>query len=157
MAKAEPASVPKALNPTAATVVASQQGSSSKGRLLLQANETNEWPVKEPRIKLPMWKKKDAFLHHFLNKKVVIAQCPTGSGKSTILPALAAMHLHPNAGRVCCTQIRRVTTQFVCHDTKIIWGIDRESQLIGFKHGTEKSDRWSEEKTRYCFSLKELS
>ena len=114
MAKAEPTPVPKALNPTAATVVASQQGSSAKGRLLLQANETNDWPVKEPRIKLPMWKKRDAFLHHFLNKKVVIAQCPTGSGKSTILPALAAMHLHPKAGRVCCTQIRRVTTQFVC-------------------------------------------
>ena len=151
MAKAEPPPVPKALNPTAATATAPQQGSSSKGKFLLQASETNEWPVKEPRIKLPMWKKKDGFLHHFLNKKVVIAQCPTGSGKSTILPALAAMHLHPKAGRVCCTQIRRVTTQFVCRDTKVIWGIDRDSKLIGFKHGTEKSERWSEEETKVLF------
>ena len=151
MAKADPTPVPKTLNPTAATVVASQQGSSSKGKFLLQANETNEWPVQEPKVKIPMWKKRDAFLHHFLNKRVVIAQCPTGLGKSTILPVLAAMHLHPKAGRVCCTQIRRVTTQFVCRDTKIIWGIDRESQLIGFKHGTEKSERWSEERTKVLF------
>ena len=151
MAKAEPTPVPKSSNPTAATVVASQKGSLSKGKFLVQANERNAWPVKEPRVKLPMWKKKDAFLHHFLSKKVVIAQCPTGSGKSTVLPALAAMHLHPTAGRVCCTQIRRVTTQFVCRDTKIIWGIDSDSQVVGFKHGTEKSDRWNEKTTKVLF------
>ena len=98
-----------------------------------------------------MWKKKDAFLTQFLNKKVVIAHCPTGSGKSTILPALAAMHLHPKAGRVCCTQIRRVTTQFVCRDTKEVWGIERDSQVIGFRHGTEKSENWSETKTKVLF------
>ena len=113
MAKSEPTSVPKSHNPSAAAVAVPRQGSSAKGKFLLQANETNKWPAKEPKVKLPMWKKKDAFLSQFLNKKVVIAHCPTGSGKSTILPALAAMHLHPKAGRVCCTQIRRVTTKFV--------------------------------------------
>ena len=151
MAKAEPTSVPKSLNPSAAAVAVPRQGSSAKGKFLLQANEKNEWPVKEPKIKLPMWKKKDAFLNQFLSKKVVIAHCPTGSGKSTILPALAAMHLHPKAGRVCCTQIRRVTTQFVCRDTKIIWGIDRNSPVIGFKHGTEKSEKCDEEQTKVLF------
>ena len=143
------------LNPTAAAVAVPRPGSSASGKFLLQADETNEWPAREPKVKLPMWKKKDAFLNQFLNKKVVIAHCPTGSGKSTILPALAAMHLHPKAGRVCCTQIRRVTTQFVCRDTKIIWGIDRDSPVVGFKHGTEKSEKWDEDKTMVLFSLKE--
>ena len=72
-------------------------------------------------VKLPVWKKKDSFLAAFLDNKVVVAHCPTGSGKSTILPALAAMHLHPHAGRVCCTQIRRVTTQSVSRNAKDIW------------------------------------
>ena len=151
MAKSEPTSAPGSLNPKAAAVAVSRQGSSASGKFLLQVNETNEWPVKEPKVKLPMWKKRDAFLSQFLNKKVVIAHCPTGSGKSTILPALAAMHLHTKAGRVCCTQIRRVTTQFVCRDTKIIWGIDRNSPVVGFKHGTEKSEKWDENETKVLF------
>ena len=30
-------------------------------------------------------------------------------------------------------------------------GIDMDSQVIGFKHGTEKSERWSEEETKVLF------
>ena len=134
MAKPKPIPVPGSLNPSAAAVAVPRPGSSVVGKFLLQADETNDWPKREPKVQLPMWKKKDAFLTQFLNKKVVIAHCPAGSGKSTILPALAAMHVHPKVGRVCCTQIRRVTTQFVCRDTKDVWGIARDSQVIGFRH-----------------------
>ena len=151
MAKPKPTPVPGSLNPSAAAVAVPRPGSLVIGKFLLQADEANDWPKMEPRVQLPMWKKKDAFLTHFLNKKVVIAHCPTGSGKSTILPALAAIHVHPKAGRVCCTQIRRVTTQFVCRDTKDIWGIARDSQVIGFRHGTEKSENWDEVKTKVLY------
>ena len=52
---------------------------------------------------------------------------------------------------ICCTQIRRATTQFVCRDTKDVWGIPRDSKVIGFRHGTEKSENWSETKTKVLF------
>ena len=48
MAKAEPTPVPKSLNPSAAAVAVPRQGSSAKVTFLLQANEKNDWPVKEP-------------------------------------------------------------------------------------------------------------
>ena len=92
--KVNPTPAPASLNPAAATV-AVRPPLSTEGKFLLQTTGTSEWPVDEPKAKLPMWKKKDSFLTAFLNHKVVIAHCPTGSGKSTILPALAAMHLHP--------------------------------------------------------------
>ena len=44
-----------------------------------------------------------------------------------------------------------MTTQFVCRDTKIIWGIDRNSPVVGFKHGTEKSEKWDEDRTKVLF------
>ena len=111
----------------------------------------SEWPVDEPKAKLPVWKKKDSFLSVFFDHKVVVAHCPTGSGKSTILPALAAMHLHPQAGRVCCTQIRRVTTQSVSRNTKDIWNIDRESLVVGYQHGTEPQEHWNQHQTKVLF------
>ena len=151
MAKTAPTPAPEHTSPSAAAVAVTKPGRTAMGNFLLQPGETNDWPKKEPKVQLPVWKKKDAFLTQFLNKKVVIAHCPTGSGKSTILPAVAAMQLHPKAGRVCCTQIRRVTTQFVCRDTKDIWGIPRESKVIGFKHGTETSENWSETNSRVLF------
>ena len=36
-------------------------------------------------------------------------------------------------------------------DTKEIWGIERNSQVIGFRHGTEKSENWSEPNTKVLF------
>ena len=102
-------------------------------------------------LNLPVWKKKDSFLSVFFDHKVVVAHCPTGSGKSTILPALAAMHLHPQAGRVCCTQIRRVTTQSVSRNTKDIWNIDRESLVVGYQHGTEPQEHWNQHQTKVLF------
>ena len=74
-----------------------------------------------------------------------------GLVKSTILPALAAMHLHPQAGRVCCTQIRRVTTQSVSRNTKDIWNIPRDSLVVGYTHGTEKLEHWDKQTTKVLF------
>ena len=141
---------PASLNPAAATV-AVRPPSSTEGKFLLRTTGASEWPVDEPKVKLPMWKKKDSFLATFLDHKVVIAHCPTGSGKSTILPALAAMHLHPQAGRVYCTQIRRVTTQSVSRNAKDIWNIPRDSLVVGYRHGTEKLDHWDEQQTKVLF------
>ena len=148
--KVKPTPAPASLNPAAATV-AVRPPSSTEEKFLLQATGASEWPVDEPLIKLPMWKKKDSFLAAFLNHKVVIAHCPTGSGKSTILPALAAMHLHPQAGRVCCTQIRRVTTQSVSRNTKDIWNIPRDSLVVGYTHGSEKLEHWNKQKIKVLF------
>ena len=120
----KPTPAPSTRHPAAATV-AVKSSSPTEGKFLLQNMGGSEWPVDEPKAKLPVWKKKDNFLLTFLNHKVIIANCPTGSGKSTVLPALAAMHLHPHAGRVCCTQIRRATTQSVSRNTKDIWDIPR--------------------------------
>ena len=47
----------------------------------------------------------------------------TGSGKTTIYPALAARALPKRFGRICCTQVRRATTQGVCTGTKKMWGM----------------------------------
>ena len=99
---------------------------------LLKSEISEAWPKQTPLVQLPLWKRKDACFEKYLRHKVIIAHCPTGSGKSTILPALAAMKLHPKAGRVCCTQIRRATAQTVCRDAKDVWGIERDSKVIGF-------------------------
>ena len=148
--KVKPTPAPPSINPAAATV-AVRPSPSTEEHFLFPDTGRSEWPVDEPQAKLPVWKKKDGFLAAFLNRKVVIAHCPTGSGKSTILPALAAMHLHPNAGRVCCTQIRRVTTQSVSRNTKDVWNIPRESLIIGYTHGTEKLEHWNKQQTKVLF------
>ena len=124
----------------AVSAVAVKSKPTASGNFLLEPKQPSEWPKREPLVKLPMWNRKDSFIEKFLDHKVVIAHCPTGSGKSTILPSIAAMNLHPKAGRVCCTQIRRATTQAVCRNTKEIWGIEEESEVVGFRHGTEKSE-----------------
>ena len=80
MVKVKPTPAPASLNPAAATV-AVRPPSSTEGKFLLQTAGASEWPVDEPKVKLPMWKKKDSFLAAFLNHKVIIAHCPTGSGK----------------------------------------------------------------------------
>ena len=94
--KVKPTPAPASINPSAATV-AVRPSVSTEEPFLLPDTGRSEWPVDEPQAKLPVWKKKDGFLTAFLDRKVIIAHCPTGSGKSTILPVLAAMHLHPNA------------------------------------------------------------
>ena len=78
MAKLKPTPVPGSLNPSAAAVAVPRPGPSVIGKFLLQDDEANDWPKREPKVQLPMWKKKDAFLTQFLNKKVVIAHLPNG-------------------------------------------------------------------------------
>ena len=105
MAKSEQPSVPKTPNPSAAAVAAPTKGSGAKGKFLLQTNETSEWPVKEPKIKLPLWKKKDAFLGQFLQKKGCYCtlsdrlrevNCTPSLGGDAITPKGWKGLLHPN-------------------------------------------------------------
>ena len=146
----EPPKAKPRLNPAAATVTV-KAPQSRQGKFLVREVGASEWPADEPKAKLPVWKKKDSFLSVFFDHKVIVAHCPTGSGKSTILPALAAMHLHPQAGRVCCTQIRRATTQSVSRNTKDIWDIDRDSLVVGYQHGTEPQEHWNQHQTKVLF------
>ena len=54
-------------------------------------------------------------------------------------------------GRVCCTQVRRATTQGVCNGTKKMWGIHPDNKVVGFQHGLEKSSQWDQDNTRVLF------
>ena len=83
--------------------------------------------------------------------RLLIIKAPTGSGKTTIYPALAARALPKRFGRVCCTQVRRATTQGVCTGAKRIWGIHPDNKVVGFQHGLEKSSKWDQEQRRVLF------
>ena len=96
-AKVKPTPAPATLNPAAATV-AVRPSSSTEENFLLQNAGGSEWPVDEPQAKLPMWKKKDSFLSTFLNHKVIIANCPTGSGKVNY-PSSTRSHALASTGR----------------------------------------------------------
>ena len=81
----------------------------------------------------------------------MIVRAPTGSGKTTIYPALAARAIPRRFGRICCTQVRRATTQGVCTGTKRMWQVHPEKKVVGFQHGLEKSSEWDAEATRVLF------
>ena len=83
--------------------------------------------------------------------RLLIVRAPTGSGKTTIYPALAARAIPKRFGRVCCTQVRRATTQGVCTGTKRMWGISPDNKVVGFQHGLENSSQWDQEHTRVLF------
>ena len=54
-------------------------------------------------------------------------------------------------GRICCTQVRRATTQGVCTGAKRMWQISPEKKVVGFQHGLEKSSEWDANATRVLF------
>ena len=77
-------------------------------------NETHEDQVlRAPRHQLPAWNKRCDFIKKLDGSRLLIIKAPTGSGKTTIYPALAARALPKRLGRICCTQVRRATTQGV--------------------------------------------
>ena len=82
-------------------------------------NETHrDQAFKNPKHQLPAWKTHHEFIEKLDGSRLLIIKAPTGSGKTTIYPALAARALPKRFGRVCCTQVRRATTQGVCTGTK---------------------------------------
>ena len=83
-----------------------------------------------PKQQLPAWKTRKEFIEKLDGSRLLIIRAPTGSGKTTIYPALAARALPKRFGRVCCAQVRRATTQGVCTGTKRMWGIHQKIKLL---------------------------
>ena len=112
-------------------------------------NETHrDQEFKRPKDKLPAWENRQEFIEKLDGSRLLIVRAPTGSGKTAIYPALAARAIPKRFGRVCCTQVRRATTQGVCNGTKKMWGIHHDNKVVGFQHGLEKSSQWDQEDTR---------
>ena len=81
--------------------------------------------------------------------KFLVVKAPTGSGKSTIFPALAAKVMPKD--RVMCTQVKRNTTEAVCQSTRKMWRRSPHDLVVGFKHGTSDKQTSANEKTRILF------
>ena len=79
-------------------------------------NTTSQETAFDRPADLPAWVVRDEFLHKLNACKFLIVKAPTGSGKSTIFPALAAKVMPKE--RVMCTQVKRNTTEAVCQSTK---------------------------------------
>ena len=117
-----------------------------------KVNETHkDQEFKTPREQLPAWKNREEFIKRLDGSRLLIVKAPTGSGKTTIYPALVARALPKPFGRICCTQVRRATTQGVCTGTKKMWGIHENNKVVGFQHGLEKSSQWNASDTRVLF------
>ena len=114
-------------------------------------SEVQAQPFSRPRDQLPAWKNRYEFIKKLDGSRLLIVRAPTGSGKTTIYPALAARAIPKRFGRICCTQVRRATTQGVCTGTKRMWGISPDNKVVGFQHGLEKSSQWDQDGTRVLF------
>ena len=67
-----------------------------------EVNETHQsQEFKKPRHQLPAWNKRMEFIQKLDGSRLLIIKAPTGSGKTTIYPALAARALPKRFGRVC--------------------------------------------------------
>ena len=81
---------------------------------LLEAPQESSF--KKPNADLPAWKIRKQFVEKLSACKLLIVKAPTGSGKSTIFPALAAKTMPKD--RIWCTQVKRSTTESVCGSTQ---------------------------------------
>ena len=123
--------------------------SSEKGECCMKV--LSGFSIVKPNAHLPAWRNRAEFIQKLDGSRLLIIRAPTGSGKTTIYPALAARAIPRRFGRVCCTQVRRATTQGVCTGTKRMWQIHPENKVVGFQHGLEKSSEWDAEVTRVLF------
>ena len=98
---------------------------------------------------LPAWAVREEFLNKLNECKFLIVKAPTGSGKSTIFPALAAKVMPKD--RIMCTQVKRNTTEAVCQSTRKMWGRSPQDLVVGFKHGTSDKQTSANEKSRILF------
>ena len=102
----------------------------------------------EPAM-LPAWVVRDEFLTNLNACKFLIVKAPTGSGRSTVFPALAAKVMPRE--KIWCTQVTRNTTEAVCHSTRKMWGRSTQDLVVGFKHGMSKKQTSSNDQTRILF------
>ena len=116
-----------------------------------EENQAKDQDFVRPKAQLPAWRNREEFIRKLDGSRLLIVRAPTGSGKTTIYPALAARAIPRRFGRVCCTQVRRATTQGVCTGTKRMWQISPEKKVVGFQHGLEKSSQWDSNDTRVLF------
>ena len=116
-----------------------------------EENQLKDQDFIKPNAQLPAWKNRQEFIKKLDGSRLLIVRAPTGSGKTTIYPALAARAIPRRFGRICCTQVRRATTQGVCTGTKRMWQISPEKKVVGFQHGLEKSSEWDASITRVLF------
>ena len=131
-----------------------QRGQSIDSTLPIKydVNETHRDQVfRRPNARLPAWENRGEFIERLGGSRLLIIRAPTGSGKTTIYPMLAARAIPKRFGRVCCTQVRRATMQGVWNGTKKMWGINDDNLVVGFQHGLEKSSQWDQDRTRVLF------
>ena len=81
--------------------------------------------------------------------QTVDVKAPTGSGKSTIFPALAATVMPKD--KIWCTQVKRSTTESVCRSTKKMWKRSQEDLVVGYRHGTAVKQNAESDSTRILF------
>ena len=98
---------------------------------------------------LPAWAVREEFLNKLNTCKFLVVKAPTGSGKSTIFPALVAKVMPHD--RVMCTQVKRNTTEAVCQSTRKMWGRSPQDLTVGFKHEMSDKQASANEKTRILF------
>ena len=98
---------------------------------------------------LPAWAVRKEFLTKLNACKFLIVKAPTGSGKSTIFPALVAKVMPKE--RIMCTQVKRNTTEAVCQSTRRMWKKSPQDLVVGFKHGMSDKQASANEKTRILF------
>ena len=114
---------------------------------LLEAPQ--ETSFKKPTADLPAWKIRRQFVEKLSACKLFIVKAPTGSGKSTIFPPLAAKVMPKD--RFWCTQVKRSTTEGVCRSTQKMWRRTPEDLVVGYRHGTAVKQKSESESTRILF------
>ena len=108
-----------------------------------------EKSFKKPHVDLPAWKIRHQFVEKLSACKLLIVKAPTGSGKSTIFPALAAKVMPKD--KIWCTQVKRSTTESVCRSTKKMWKRSQEDLVVGYRHGTAIKQNAESHDTRILF------
>ena len=114
---------------------------------LLEAPQ--ESSLKKPTADLPAWKIRKQFVDKLSACKLLIVKAPTGSGKSTIFPALAAKTMPKE--RIWCTQVKRSTTESVCGSTQKMWKRTKDDRVVGYRHGTAVKQNSESDSTRILF------
>ena len=109
----------------------------------------------KPTADLPAWKIGHQFVEKLSACKLLIVKAPTGSGKSTIFPALAAKAVPKD--KIWCTQVKRSTTEGVCRSTKRMWRRSQEDLVVGYRHGIAVKQKAESGDTRILFCTEGLA